>query len=101
VLQDRAVDAPAGFDTRLLVGLVAGKPGVPISAFAVAFGARAHRCFTWAYTTSAAGPGAEQVVGERLAAMVEGSLAKVALEHDLVPHVPREPVGPEPGAPPR
>jgi hypothetical protein len=99
VLQDRAIDAPAGFDTHVLVGLVPGKPGGAINAFAVAFGARVHRCFAWAYTTSAEGPFAERVLGERLAAMVEGSLAKAALEHDLVPHVPREPVTPGPGAP--
>jgi hypothetical protein len=92
ILQDRAVDAPAGFDTRLLVGLVPGRPGAPIAAFALAFGAHAHRCFAWIYGTSAAGPGAERVLGERLAAMVEASLARVAQENELVPRIPREPV---------
>lgn len=94
ILQDRAIDAPAGFDTRLLVGVLAGRPGAPIGAFATAFGAHAHRCFVWVYTTSAEGPGAERVLGERLAAMVEASLAKVAIENELVPRLQREPVGP-------
>jgi hypothetical protein len=97
ILQDRALDAPAGFDTHVLVGLVAGKPGAPIDAFAVAFGAQRHRCFAWAYTTSAAGPGAERVLGERLAAMVEGSLAKAAIDDGLAPRIPREPIAPRPG----
>ncbi|MFT3774747.1 MAG: hypothetical protein QM820_56070 [Minicystis sp.] len=95
ILQDRAVDAPAGFDTRLLVGLVAGKPGAPITAFALAFGAGRHRCFVWAYTTSAAGPGAERSLGERLATMVEASLTKVAHDSELAPPIRRDPFGPK------
>ncbi|APR82474.1 Hypothetical protein A7982_07823 [Minicystis rosea] len=95
ILQDRAVDAPAGFDTRLLVGIVSGAPNTPIGAFALAFGAHAHRCFVWAYTTSASGPGAERALGERLATMVEASLTKVTQENELVPTIRREPLGPK------
>lgn len=94
IVQDRAIDAPAGFDTRLLVGVVAGKPGAPIAAFALAMGAHAHRCFVWSYATIAEGPGAEKVVGERLATMVEASLAKVTVESELTPRIQREPEGP-------
>lgn len=94
ILQDRGLEAPAGFDTRLLVGIVAPKPGAPLGAFAVAFGAHGHRCFAWAFTTSAAGPGAERVVGERLAAMIEGSLSRVVIESDLTPRIEREPARP-------
>jgi hypothetical protein len=94
IMQERAIDAPPGFDTRLLVGVVSGKPGAPISAFALAMGAHAHRCFVWSYTTTAQGLGAEQVVGERLATMVEASLAKVRMESDLTPRIQREPAGP-------
>jgi hypothetical protein len=95
VMQDRSVNAPDGFDTRVQVGLQPGKkPGDPISAFAVAFGSHVHRCFAWAYTTTAAGPGADAAVAERLAAMLDGSLAKVVLENELVPRIPREPPGP-------
>ena len=95
VMQDRSIDAPVGFDTQLLVATVPGKAGsgAPIAAFALAFGAHGHRCFAWAYTTSAAGAGAERVVGERLAAMVERSLSKVVLENELVPRIERAPAG--------
>lgn len=95
VMQDRSIDAPVGFDTQLLVATVPGKAGsgAPIAAFALAFGAHGHRCFAWAYTTSATGAGAERVVGERLAAMVERSLRKVVLENELVPRIEREPAG--------
>jgi hypothetical protein len=95
IMQERAIDAPAGFDTQLLVGVVPSKPGAPISAFALALGAHAHRCFVWLYTTTAEGPGAEKVVGERLATMVEASLGKVTMESDLAPRIQREPLGPK------
>jgi hypothetical protein len=94
VVQERSLAAPDGFDTQLVVAIVPGKPGAPIAAFALAFGAHTHRCFAWAYTTSATGPGAERVVGERLAAMVERSLGKAVLDNELVPHIQREPAGP-------
>lgn len=94
ILQDRAVDAPAGFDTQLVVGVAAAKPGAPIAAFALAIGARAHRCFVWSYTTTAEGLGAERVVGERLAIMIETSLMKAAIDDELRPQIPREPGNP-------
>lgn len=94
VMQERSIAAPEGFDTQIVIAVVPGKAGAPLAAFALAFGAHAHRCFAWAYTTSAAGPGAERVLGERLAAMVERSLGKVVLENELVPKIGREPAGP-------
>jgi hypothetical protein len=91
VMQERSLNAPDGFDTKVEVGLQPGKkPGDPISAFAVAFGSHVHRCFAWAFTTTAAGPGADAAIAERLAAMIDGSLAKVVLENELVPRIPRE-----------
>ena len=91
IVQDRAIDAPPGFDTRLLVGVVPSTHGGSTTAFASALGAHAHRCFVWIYTTGARGPGAEAVLGERLAAMVEASLAKTTIESGLAPHIPRDP----------
>jgi hypothetical protein len=91
ILQDRAIDAPPGFDTRILVGVVPSKGGGSTTAFASALGAHAHRCFVWIYETGARGPGAEKVLGERLAAMVESSLSKIAIESALAPRIPREP----------
>jgi len=95
IVQDRSIAAPAGFDTQLLVGLVPGKPGAPLGAFALALGAHVHRCFVWSYATTAEGPSAERVVGERLATMVEASLSKVALDSELAPRIQREPAGPK------
>jgi hypothetical protein len=85
-VQQRSIDAPAGFDTFVQVG-VTGKPGAPIEAFVVAFGARAHRCFAFAYTTTASGPGASAVVGERLAPIVERTLGAAVFESALTPTV--------------
>jgi hypothetical protein len=89
----RSIDAPAGFDTFVSIGVLAGKPDQPIAGFALAFGGHAHRCFAWAYTTFARGPGAGLLLGERLATMVERSLGKVVIESELVPRIPREPAG--------
>jgi len=86
----RSVDAPAGFDTFVSIGVLTGKPDAPIAGFALAFGGHGHRCFAWAYTTLARGPGAAELLGERLATMVERSLGKVVIESELVPHIPRE-----------
>jgi len=61
----------------------------------VAVGGWAHRCFAYVYRTSATGPRAEAVIGARLAAMVDGSLAQLSYRSDLSPTIPRE----EPGAP--
>ena len=85
----RSVDAPPGFDTFVSIGVLTGKPEEPIAGFALAFGARGHRCFAWAYTTLARGAGAAEVLGERLATMVERSLGKVVVESELVPRIPR------------
>ncbi len=85
-----SIDAPAGFDTFVSVGIVPGKPGEPVAGYAVAFGGRGHRCFAWAFTTIARGAGAAAVLGERLSAMVERSLGRVVIESELVPHIPRE-----------
>lgn len=108
-VEQRSIDVPAGFDTRVEVGVITKVPGARgatsssnvIRGFVLAFGGRAHRCFAYVFTTSAEGPGAERAVGERLATMVQGSLAKVRLRNDLAPELPREGLPSEPpGAPP-
>ncbi len=90
-VQQRSIDAPRGFDTLVQVGVVAGKAGDPLRGFVVAFGAHAHRCFAFVYTTVASGAGAEATVGERLATIVERSLGGVVVENGLAPVV-REPL---------
>jgi hypothetical protein len=89
-VEARSIDAPAGFDTFVSIGVAPGTPDQPVRGFAVAFGGHGHRCFAWAYTTTARGPGAGPVLGERLATMVERSLGGVVLESELSPHIPRE-----------
>lgn len=113
IVEQRAVNAPAGFDTYVEVAILAPRPDpparklaalaaadagappapaeAPIDAFILAFGGRAHRCFGYIYTTQASGPDAERALGERLATMVERSLGAVVLESDLDPHIPRAP----------
>ena len=101
LVERRTIDAPAGFDTVVEAGVTAPEPprgagaaatgNVALRGFVVAFGGRKHRCFAYAFTTSATGPGASQIVGDRLATMEQGSLAKVALEEELAPKLGREP----------
>jgi hypothetical protein len=90
-VKDRSIDAPAGFDTFVSVGIVPGKPDQPVSGFALAFGGHAHRCFAWIFTTTATGAEAAALVGERLGTMVDGSLARVVVESKLTPKIREEP----------
>lgn len=88
-IERRRIDVPAGFDTVVEIGVAEARPAA-IEGFAIAFGGWARRCFAYVVTTRAAGPGAERIVAARLAAMVEVSLAGLALESELTPAVPRE-----------
>lgn len=106
LMERKAVNVPPDFDTVVEVGVVPSKgqgKGAPgrIDAFAMAFGGRAHRCFTYVFTTSAEGQAAEQIVGERLGTMVEGSLEKLVFVSDLEPQIERAPglEGAGPGGP--
>ncbi|MFO0755719.1 MAG: hypothetical protein U0359_04480 [Byssovorax sp.] len=100
IVEQHALDVPADFDTRVEVGVVTPLPGgrgakakeSQIHGFVLAFGGKAHRCFAYAFTTAAEGPGAEQAVGERLATMAQASLAKVKLHSELSPEIGREPL---------
>ncbi len=100
LVEQRSVNVPPDFDTRVEVGVVTPLPGARgakatdagIRGFVLAFGGKGHRCFAYVLTTRAEGPGAEQAVGERLAAMVQGSLEKIRLRNDLDPALPREPL---------
>jgi len=96
-VEARSIDAPAGFDTFVSIGILPGKPDEPVSGFALAFGGHGHRCFAWAYVTRAAGPGAAVLLGERLSTMVERSLGRVVIESALTPRIPREAPGGLPG----
>ena len=91
VLRQERLDIPPEFDTAVDVGLVAPRPGAQLEAFVFAFGGWAHRCFAYVYRTTASGKGAEGIIGARLAAMVDGSLSKIAYRSDLAPTIPREP----------
>jgi hypothetical protein len=86
-VNERTIDAPAGFDTFVSVGVLPGKPGEPVTGFALAFGGHAHRCFAWAYTTTGNGADAAALLGERLATMVERSLGRLVIESKLLPNV--------------
>jgi hypothetical protein len=96
IVEKRRVDLPDGFDTVLEVGLLPTNPGQPIAGFLLAIGGWAKRCFVYSLVTRAGGPGAEEVVGDRLALFVERSFLRVRFSSDLTPVVPREkpPIGP-------
>jgi hypothetical protein len=98
IVEQKAVGVPKDFDTVVEVGVIAsrepGKEG--IMAFAMAFGGWARRCFAYVFTTSARGKGTEEIVGERLGTMVQGSLEKLVFESDIDPRIERgEGRGPE------
>jgi hypothetical protein len=76
LIEQRELAVPAGFRTALSVGLKTGAAG-QVEGHAVAFGAAVGRCFGAIYTTSAAGEGAVDVIGRRLAVVVEGILARL------------------------
>lgn len=82
---------PPEYDTAVSVGVVAPKPGAPLTGVALAFGGWAHGCFAFVYRTTAAGPGAEMAIAARLAAMVDGTLAKTERQSDLAPEITRDP----------
>ncbi|XYH95146.1 hypothetical protein ACMHYB_46280 [Sorangium sp. So ce1128] len=89
---ERRIDVPEGFDTVVEIGVADAPPGAPIEGFAVAFGGSVRRCFAFIAETRAAGPSAERLVAERLAAVVEISLGGVRLEREVAPAIPREPL---------
>lgn len=90
IIEKRRVDLPGGFDTVLEVGLLPSDPGKPITGFVLAIGGWSKRCFAYALTTSAKGPGAEEAVADRLALFVERSFLRMRFGSDLTPLVPRE-----------
>jgi hypothetical protein len=90
VLERRRVDLPDGFDTVLEVGVLPTNPGQPIAGFVLAIGGWSKKCFVYALVTRAAGPGAEEAIGDRLALFVERSFLRMRFSSDLVPLVPRE-----------
>ena len=97
IVEKHSVNVPPDFDTVVEVGVVApgpagkGKVGEALRGFALAFGGKGRRCFAWIYTTSAGGPGAEAVLGERLATMVQGSLGATTVVNELEPQIERAP----------
>jgi hypothetical protein len=98
IVEKHAVDVPSGFDTVVEVGVIApalrgkaAKVGEDLRGVAMAFGGKGRRCFAWVYTTSAGGQGAEAVLGERLATMVQGSLSATTTVNELDPQIDRSP----------
>lgn len=91
ILEEKAVDVPPGFDTTAVVGLVPDERSGELFGFVMAFGGFSHKCFSYIYATTAKGPGAELTVADRLARIVEGSLAKIKIESDLAPELDRSP----------
>ena len=91
IIEQHPIDVPQGFNTQVVVGL-AQVTNESLSGFVTAVGGRGHRCFAYLFATQAVGPGRERAVGERLATIVEQSLAATKLKNDLVPEIRREPL---------
>lgn len=89
LLEDRSLDLPAGFDTRVQVALVTDEAHDSLFGFALAFGGFAHKCFAYVYVTKADGRGADVKVADRLAKIVAGSLSKIRFDSDLAPDIDR------------
>ena len=86
-LSQQTLDVPPEFDTVVDVGFAAQAPGEPVSGYVMAFGGWVRQCFAYIYTTSATGPGAERVVGDRLAVMDARSLGGIEVRSDTAPQV--------------
>jgi hypothetical protein len=77
VLERRALLAPAGFDTELVVGVEPSADG--LTGYALAFGASVGSCYAVVFTTAVSGSLAEQEVATRLGLAVDRILSGVRL----------------------
>lgn len=77
VLERRALAAPSGFDTELVVGVEPTAQG--IAGYALAVGASVGRCYVASFTTQVSGKNAEQEVATRLGLAVDRVLSGVRL----------------------
>jgi hypothetical protein len=82
LLEARALAMPAEHDTIVEVRLRAGTKTVPAEGFVLAFGGWARRCFAFVFVTRGTN---ERTVAERLATVVDGSLARMRFEDELSP----------------
>ena len=89
VVEARRLEAPAGFDVRLVVGVEPRAGGV--HGYALAIGAGTSRCYLAAYETESSGELAAERVAERLAVVVSGVLETLRVPNAAgrVPPPPR------------
>ena len=88
VLSSDTVAVPEEFNTQVDLGFRQEKEGAPLSGWALAFGGLGRECFAFIYTTTAAGDGAERIVGDRLA--VIKTLTLEGIERRIGGEVQRE-----------
>jgi hypothetical protein len=98
LLETRPIHSPPDLDGTADVSVVQDPSGRGLFGMILAFGGWQRRCFAYVYVTRAEGPGADVVVGDRLAAMAEASLATLQFESDLDVVLERD--APLPEAPP-
>ena len=75
-VERRELGAPPGFRTELTVGVRPARAG-QLEGYAVAFGATVGRCYGAIFSTMAGGEAKADVIGRRLAVVVDGVLARV------------------------
>ncbi len=94
ILDRRVIDAPRGYDVRLVVGVDATGTG-GVRGYAVAIGAAIGKCYVAAYQTWAEGPNAPERVASRLAVVVPGVIEKVEVpqadDRDVSSGMPESP----------
>lgn len=77
IVDRRALDAPAGYQTELVVGVRRAGAGGEIEGYALAVGHTIGQCYAALYTTRALGANAEATVGERLALFGDAVLPRI------------------------
>ena len=77
IVERRALSAPAGFDTELIVGVEPSERG--IAGYALAIGSTVGGCYAALFTTEVSGPGADQEVAARLRLVADRVFASVRL----------------------
>jgi hypothetical protein len=86
VVEDATDLKPSGDDVRIWIALEAGATAeAPIHGHAIAIGAHLKRCWAVHYLTEVASAKHEADLSTRLAAIREGTLARVVVEDTLAP----------------
>lgn len=77
VVDRRALESPAGYQTELVVGVRRSGAGGKLEGYALAVGHTIGQCYAALYTTSATGTSAEATLGTRLALFGDAVMPRI------------------------